>query len=769
MEIIIGLLFIGLVFWFFKALLGIKTVPAPTVSAPRIAAAPRKPAKARGSTSPRAVIEPVSGLTFSITISGDERAAKIRQDVTSENRWLPSNREVTIAGRKISGGLLYVGDGLASITGYRLEPALIDPSLPVAKSVPSGFRRTMGYWPSYDSISAEDRAVYLDWLAAGRRNPQTDIGYVFLFFYGLERRALADAPRSDRAKADLAAIRQEVVELLRLYGNNNSFNRYANQLIEAIDTSTEGSSMEPTDAQRGYGVSMSTQVAIGRLIAAGEPLSADWALSWLLTHPETSVRTSMQRCRSEFETVFRSRYEKQFGKGLVIKPNKSKLQVSIRPASASFGGTLTTSLDLPDINKLSAPIEKLRQLGEQCASDLDAFSRWVGRNPGAQKTVAALALLPSELSASQDNSEARDLWNWLAQTLGPHDRAIANADDLLEHCKSFGSGKLAKSEAVVLAQLLGKGGFGIEPDVRFGGAPIAPNGKVVIFKSAADEMSIASPQYAAAITLLHLAVAVASADGSISEIEEERLAEHVRNGLGLNDSERNRLAAHLEWLKASNVATTGLKKRLAGLDARQKTSIADFVIGVAGADGHVSAEEIKTLGKIYPMLGLEADAVYGHVHAMTAGDTSPATVDEPVTVLQGDKRASFAIPHSAQRPSGVRLDMSVVQAKLADSAKLAVILQDVFTETDAPPPTPVSEAPVSTRLPHAYIPLLAKLAEQSEWSRGEFETTAEVFGLMPDAALDAMNEAAFEHLGAPILEGDDPIEVDLAAAKELLA
>jgi hypothetical protein len=32
-----------------------------------------------------------------------------------------------------------------------------------------------------------------------------------------------------------------------------------------------------------------------------------------------------------------------------------------------------------------------------------------------------------------------------------------------------------------------------------------------------------------------------------------------------------------------------------------------------------------------------------------------------------------------------------------------------------------------------------------------------------------MNEAAFEHLGAPLLEGDDPIEVDLAAAKELLA
>lgn len=767
MEIILGILFIAAVLWFFKALLGVTTVAAPTAITPP-APTPRKPATTRDSRRSRAVIEPVSGLTFSITIGGDERAAKIRRDVTPESCWLPLDREVTIAGRKIPGGMLYVGEGLASVSGYRVEPALIDPSLPVAKSLPSGFQRTMGYWPSYDSISSGDRAVYLDWLGGGRREPQTDIGYVFLFFYGLERRALADARQSDRAKAELAAIKQEVIQLLSVYGNNNSFNRYANQLVEAIDVSTEGSSIAPNDSRRGYGVPMPTRVAIGRLMAAGKPLPADWALSWLLTHPETSVRTSMQRCRSEFETLFRSRYEKQFGEGLLLKPNRSKLEISVTPASASFGGALTTSLDLPDIDKLSAPIEKLRRVGEGCASDLDAFSRWVGRNPGAQKTVAALALLPPELSAGQDDSEARDLWMWLEQTLGPHDRALAEADDLLKHCQSFGSGKLAKSEAVVLAQLLGKRRFGIEPDVRFGGTPIAPGGKVVLFKLAGDPAAIASPQYSAATTLLHLSVAVAAADGSISDVEEERLIHHVRTGLELNEAERTRLTAHLELLKESAPGTTGLKKKLATLDPGQKTAIADFLIGVAGADGQVRPEEIKTLGKLYPMLGLEQDAVYGHVHAMTAGDLSPATGDEPVAVVPSGTHASYAIPVPDRPTKAVHLNMSLVQAKLADSAKLAVILQDVFSEGDDPPP-PQRVQSTFLKVPGGYGPLLIKLTERSHWTRSEFEEIAQGLGLMADGALDAMNEAAFEHLGGPIIEGEDPIEVDLVAAKELMA
>ena len=39
---------------------------------------------------------------------------------------------------------------------------------------------------------------------------------------------------------------------------------------------------------------------------------------------------------------------------------------------------------------------------------------------------------------------------------------------------------------------------------------------------------------------------------------------------------------------------------------------------------------------------------------------------------------------------------------------------------------------------------------------------------MPDAAIDMLNEVAFEQTGTPVIEGDDPIEVDADTAKGIL-
>jgi uncharacterized tellurite resistance protein B-like protein len=677
---------------------------------------------------------------------------------------------MTVGRYTLPGGMLYVGEGLASVAGHGVEPALIDPSLPVNRSNPDRGGAGMTYWPSYSSISRECRAAYLDWVAAGRRDPSAYIGYVFLFFYGLERRALADTLRSEQAKQDVPAIIREVEELLQVYGGNSSFRGYASQFLDVLKLiPADGGEVEPPMEPVGYELPISVRVGIGRIVAAGKPLPADWALSWFLTHPETYLRTPAKRCPQEFRDLFRLRYARAFSDGLMLKPNRSKLKLAIRPASASFGGQVEVSIDLPDIAALTAPLSKLRQIGEGCAADLDAFSRWVGRNPEALKTVAAVAMLPSELAKTHESQEARGLWDWIEKTLGPHDRAICRTDDLLRLCPSFGSGKLAKSEAVLLAQFLEKGGYGIEPDVRFGGAPLAPGGMAVIFKFPADAAPVASPQYASATVLLHLAVAVSAADGSISPAEEKHLEEHMQRSLTLSNTERVRLSAHLSWLMQSRPSLTSLRKRLETLDARQRLSMAEFIIGVAGADGQISPEEIRTLGKIYPMLGLAAEDVYSHVHAMTAGASIAVESSEPAAVIPAQPSRGYAIP---SRPSGaevVQLDMTKVKKKFAESAQISAILDDIFTEDEpegvAPPVAPIA---VAGKIPPTHGVLLSRLVERSEWSRTDFEKIAADCRLLPDGAIDTLNEAAFELAGVPVIEGDDPIQIDASAAKELL-
>ncbi|MCI0624194.1 MAG: TerB family tellurite resistance protein, partial [Acidobacteria bacterium] len=409
---------------------------------------------------------------------------------------------------------------------------------------------------------------------------------------------------------------------------------------------------------------------------------------------------------------------------------------------------------------------KLRQIAESCDADLDAFSRWVGRNPDSPRTIAAIALLPAELAMTQTSDEAGGLWAWINKTLGPHDRVVCKTDDILQHCASFGSGKLAKSEAVLLAQLLEKGGYGIEPDVRFGGSPLAPGGTAVIFKLPANAAPIASPQYAGATVLLRLAVAVSAADGSISPAEEKHLEEHMRRSLTLSGSEQVRLSAHLSWLMQARPSLTQVRKRLEALDATQRKTIAEFMIGIAGADGQISPEEIRTLGKIYPMLGFAADEVYSHVHAMSAGvgiDVEGVGKPEP--------SGGYSIPGRPGPSEPVRLDMAAVKKKVAESAQISAILDDIFTEDEQPQ---IAATQAASQLPAGKVPamhgaLLSRLVERSEWSRADFERVASECKLLPDGAIDTLNEAAFEVAGVPLIEGDDPMHIDSATAKELLA
>lgn len=97
--------------------------------------------------------------------------------------WIPAGETIEVGGILISGGLVYVGTSLPTPMGGN-DPCLIDPSKSVA-SHGDYTERQMGYWPSYSEISPSARRAYLNWLAGGRQDPEADVGYVFIFFYGL--------------------------------------------------------------------------------------------------------------------------------------------------------------------------------------------------------------------------------------------------------------------------------------------------------------------------------------------------------------------------------------------------------------------------------------------------------------------------------------------------------------------------------------------------------------------------------------------------------
>ncbi len=71
------------------------------------------------------------------------------------------------------------------------DASLINGSLPVVSSRCT-VDAELPYWPSYHAATPQQRSRYLDWLVGERCDPNIEIGYVFIYFYGLERRILVD-------------------------------------------------------------------------------------------------------------------------------------------------------------------------------------------------------------------------------------------------------------------------------------------------------------------------------------------------------------------------------------------------------------------------------------------------------------------------------------------------------------------------------------------------------------------------------------------------
>ena len=683
--------------------------------------------------------------------------------------------------------MIYVGRDLPTIrSGWSngIEPALIQPHLPVNGANPDRTGSEVDYWPSFEDLSARARAGYLEWLADGRRRPDAYIGFVFLFFYGIERRLLVDGRRQTHARSEADGLLREIEGLLAVYGEDHSFRRYAGSLLEVgrlLDRSVSVSELEPpSDATiRSWDVPLTTKIALGAFAQQGEVIPSKWALSWVLSSQAFRLRTPARRCSDEFRRLFELRYPGHFaGRGLRIRPNKTRLSATYYPASSSFahGTTELQVPDLPDVTVLTAPVRKLQALVDKVTDELDAYSRWVGRKDD-RESLAALALLPAELAMQRSSPEADKLFQTVEEAFGPDDAGALDAAQLVRLWPSKKADKLSKAESTLLSSFLQHKRIGLEPDCRYGGPPLGKATTVIVFRLDAASSELAgdgglSQAYGSLALILRLAAAVAAADGEIAPDEQSHLAEQVESSPDLTSAERLRLRHHLRWLFGEPPGLAGLKRRIEVLDSRQRNRLGRFVLAVAAADGRIDAAEIKTLRKIYPLLGLSPDDVFSDVHSLMSGQ-SPA--QDPVTVVPRRDRAGHPIPKpnraSSDTGPAFLLDAEKIRSTRKSSDRIAGVLAEIFQEeTDAPerrtrPDS--SNGPSLCGLDSAHSMFLSRLASRTTWERVDIERLADELGLLPDGALELVNEAAIEVAGDPLLEGVEVIEIDTHVLQEM--
>lgn len=676
-----------------------------------------------------------------------------------QGKWVPAGQSVEVGGLTIPGGMLYLGTTLKTPHGGN-DPALIDPKKTVA-SYGDFTERQTNYWPSYSEISPSARRAYLDWLAKGRRHPEADVGYVFLYFYGLERRAIIDGAKDADAQADWPLIAQELRELLAVYGEkSDSFRRYASELLNWVGMANHPANiyLQPVPHfPKTWELPLYVRLALGQAAIDGVPVPAHLALAWARLDPNTYLRTPAIRCPDEFAKLFELKYMEEFGAGLVLPRNKTKLKFVYRPASAGFQGYGEIKLtfgETPDVTVLTAPIKKLHLVVEKATKELESYSRYLGRNPGANASLDALLQLPATLWPESAQKVLRDVKSRMDKGM-----VVLTFQELL----SLLEAKTAptKEKLMGLARALESMNIAMEPDVLGGAKGPKPEDAIVLFTTQPGEVvSRSTPAYQAAVLTLQLASAVATADGEFGVEEMRHLRTHIQDWNHLTPSHHNRLLAHLRLLIAAPVSLASLKKKLDPLDNLAKEAIATFMSTVAQSDGTVSPAEVKMLEKVYKALGVEPQKVFRDVHAAAAGEAPAGLVRKA-------------------EETGFKLDPARIAALQQDTERVSALLANIFKE-EAPEvltaPEPEEDEVEATEAPkgllgldEAHDALARMLLSRPEWSRAELLDVAEDLDLMLDGALEHINEASFDAHDIAFTEGDDPIKVSAEVLEKIEA
>ena len=688
-------------------------------------------------------------------------------------RWVSPGETVRIDKLEITRGFFYFGGRLNSLNGYGTESSLVDPTLKINANSPDYAGEQMDYWPSYEHISPGSRAAYVEWLASNRSDPETCIGYVFLYFYGIERRLLVDDKNGAIPPDERKALMLELGRLKSIYGHNRSFNGYVTGFLSHLwvvnhQNDKEQPSHDLLVAKRNF--TSVFKFLLANAVQNGEPVNEELALAWVKSHPDYGLRTPARRCENEFNLLFKLRYKSRFGDGLKIKPNKTRLRLDYYTASASLrGDNQSVELDLPDVSLLKTPVKKLMDLAESCTRELEPLSRFIGRPGNSRDSLGAFCLLPQDLTGLVSDPRLERIKTWMNSRISVYDRLVS-VESIFEYLGEKPPLKINKKEAEMLSGIAEKAGFGIAPDIRFHQAKPDIDGKIMLFAGGHGEDFSPSSEFRKVGTILRLGSLVAGIDDHIADSEINLLEGLITQNKKLNETEKRSLHAYVHWRLNTSTNTAGLKKRLEVLNKSEKVAISHMLVGVALADGKIDPAEIRQLEKLYGQLGLDKAMVTSDIHSLSSDRRSRA---------EQEKRTAVESPLEAQPAeavSSLSLDRDLLKLYEEETKNVQSVLESIFADDDVldePETEMKTEAQISAGvvpgLDTKYRNLYEKLITKEKWSPEEMEKLCENLQLMTEGAVEAINDWAFDNVDAPLIDDGSTIYIDLDVAEEIAA
>ncbi|WP_395792472.1 TerB N-terminal domain-containing protein [Aquimonas sp.] len=693
----------------------------------------------------------------------DSRAHLTEANRDAGLKWMPFDTPVQTDRFSIGRGGFYV---CHQNVGF---DAAVDVRLPISKRSPDWAGQGIYYYPRYTQLSPQQREAFLGFLNGTRREGHLNPGYVWLYIYNLERRALVDPPDAI-SQSERAWLLFELEELFETYGAGGdehayqalSYGRYLPTLISVARVRLLGrpAYIAPPWPPGRHLETGPVLLGLGRATMETH-LAAEWAYQWAYaSHPPVSY-APWKVVEDELRTLFVRRYRERHAEGIVLKQPVSARALKLEHQFAYDGGqSCRVDALVPDVSKLTRPVKPLLDLLHEVMAELEPL-RKARRSSTATREMVLAAYPPSLVEAELPEQLGEALSKLEISFEG---RTIAHVPTE-EVYKALGltlPNGPDKRAAARLGHILGLVRVGMEPDPRYEGP--TPGSHVVLFKLQSMGSSGPTPRYGFALLLAQTGrhLAEASEGGSIAE--RDTLFNLVRTRFDLTPDEAARLEAHIAFVDTHAPKLAKLDSRIRALPEAERHALARALLEIAAADGRVDPAEVRALEKLYKSLQIPADSLHADLHAVLSG----ASPDR-----------SRMLPATPGQLSGIRISEESLARKLEETVRVQAMLHEIFAEEESAPAASPDMSSVTLPEPSS-LPTLEGLAsvaagalqallatQRNQWDRATWDLLCEQHGVLPEGTLEAINEWAFERAGEALLEGDDPLELNEFARDEL--
>ena len=601
----------------------------------------------------------------------------------------------------------------------------------------------LNYWPNYNQISKTQQGYFIKWLADGKPFIE-ELGYAYIYYYGLEYRALVE-------KQDQKEVLFEVIDLV------NKFQRlrYGYDLIAYLVLSIKNFSLDEMDKilvffknnEQEYMYNPAYNSIVKNLTPSGQ-YQVKFSPYQFLNNNEYN---NLSDRKNELLSYYFEKILEGLDEGEIYTTKLQNYNYYM-----AMGYYRTTN---PISYEAIVPSTKLKRLWNQARKIIkDEIKQTVKKFDSSAEPlteIEKLAYLPSKL---------RSNINYSSNNFEFGEKAISDVGTIAENLGFKIQDKATLRQSTLIVDACEALGYEIEPNVNIDKKPYKKETLVSIYKSQYPE-KLSPIDYQIASLFTDIGYQIALEDKELLQVEIAYIENYIKKEFNLSPSERYRLQMRGELLvhtKAINTSET-VKKLIKMLDDTGKETIAKYIISVAMADGIVKDSELKILQKIFKQLDFSDDYLNSTLSELINSNDDVVTVEKGTFI----KKKGSKIPTEIETDEKVelKLDTEKLEKIKINTSEIHNVLQEIFAEEEAevfksePIEKNSPENEDNIEIESGLQGLVNIIIEKENWTRNELLNAIQNKGMMLSSAIDEINEWSEEEYGDFLVEEDNDVYI----------